>query len=245
MQSSVPDESPGQSDVLRAALSALSCGGVPGALGAFDLDSTLFDNRPRQARIVREWGAARGEARLAPCGPEHFDGWDLRVPLRRLGFSSAEANAAFADLKDFWGERFFTSEYCVGDAPIAGAAAFVRTVVSLGARVVYLTGRHEAMRAGTEVALAREGFPLPRAGTQVQLWMKPELGRDDDAFKREACPRLRLLGGVAAAFDNEPAHANIYRAAFPEARVVHLDTDHSGRPIALAAGILPVKDFRL
>jgi hypothetical protein len=46
-----------------------------------------------------------------------------------------------------------------------------------------------------------------------------------------------------AAFDNEPTHANNYRAAFPHALVVHLATDDSGRPVTLADGIVSIRDF--
>jgi len=48
---------------------------------------------------------------------------------------------------------------------------------------------------------------------------------------------------VVAVFDNEPTHVNDYRRRFPEATVVHLATDHSGRPVALLEGILSVPDF--
>ena len=39
--------------------------GAPDAIVAFDLDSTLLDNRPRQAQILREYGEAHALAALA------------------------------------------------------------------------------------------------------------------------------------------------------------------------------------
>ena len=48
---------------------------------------------------------------------------------------------------------------------------------------------------------------------------------------------------MVAAFDNEPAHINGYREAFPDAFCVHLATDHSMRDIPLADGILSISDF--
>jgi len=45
---------------------------------------------------------------------------------------------------------------------------------------------------------------------------------------------------VLAAFDNEPGHANDYRASFPEATVVLVATGHSGRVGTLADGIVIV-----
>jgi hypothetical protein len=80
---------------------------------------------------------------------------------------------------------------------------------------------------------------------QVHLFMKPELAGDDDAFKRDAHARLGQLGTVVAAFDNEPTHANDYRRKFPEATVIHLATDHSGRPVELMEGIVSIPHFLL
>jgi hypothetical protein len=216
----------------------------PKALLAFDLDSTLFDNRPRQARIVREFGEARGIPELTACTSEHFSsGWDLRGPMKDLGLSAERVEALYPDLKAFWAERFFTSPYCLDDVAIEGAAEFVQAVVRTGALVCYVTGRHEGMREGTEGALRQGGFPLP--GGQVHLIMKPTLQVSDDDFKREAHARLPRMGKVIAAFDNEPMHANDYRRNFPEAKVIHLATDHSGRPVELLEGIVSVPNFRL
>jgi hypothetical protein len=234
---------PGWQDVLRGVLERARALGPSGVL-AFDLDSTLFDNRPRQARIVREYGQARNAVALTRCQPQHFDsGWDLRGALRALGMAEAEAEATFPDLKRFWQERFFTSEYCVDDVAIAGAAAFVEAVARTRALVAYVTGRHEAMREGTVEAMRRAGMVVP--GDGVHLIMKPTLDAHDDDFKREAHARLRGLGTVVAAFDNEPTHANDYRRNFPEAVVIHLATDHSGRPVSLLDEVVSVPHFQM
>ncbi len=238
----MPASSPRQAHVLRAALDALA---IPGAVAAFDLDSTLLDNRPRQARIIREFGAAAGIAPLEKCAPAHFDGWDLRIPLSRCGLSDAEVTRHFPALRDFWRARFFTSDYCDLDVPIPGAPMFVQSVIAAGARVVYLTGRHEPMRNGTLSSLGRGGFPLPDREPRAELWLKPTFDIPDDAWKESAFERLRAHGTVTAAFDNEPTHVNGYRVAFPSAHVVHLKTDHSGRPVNVLANISAVEDFRL
>jgi hypothetical protein len=73
--------------------------------------------------------------------------------------------------------------------------------------------------------------------------MKPTFEQSDDDWKALAYARLRELGRVVAVFDNEPTHVNGYRAAFPEALVVHLHTDHSGRDVRVADGIVSVRDF--
>src|SRR5262245_33515017 len=87
-----------------------------GAVLAFDLDSTVFDNRPRQARIVREFGAAHGVPELAKCRGEFFDaGWDMKAALRNCGLSPSEIDRVFPNAKAFWAERFFTTSYCLDD----------------------------------------------------------------------------------------------------------------------------------
>jgi hypothetical protein len=230
-------------ELLGRVLEAARTGG-PSSVVLFDLDSTLLDNRPRQARIFREFGAARGIAALANAAPTHWNGWDLRVPLHALGVSEADVQALYPEVKEFWRSRFFTSEYCRDDVGIRGAAAFVSAIARGGAQVLYLTGRHEGMRAGTVYALGRNGFPVPPGnGTPVHLLMKPALEESDDLFKAAAHARVRELGRVIAAFDNEPLHANDLAASFPEATVVRLTTDHSGRDVALAKGILEIPDF--
>jgi hypothetical protein len=214
------------------------------AVLAFDLDSTLFDNRPRQVRIVREFGRLHALEPLTACTVAHWNsGWDLRGALRNCGLDEAQLERHFDAAKRFWQERFFTSDYCVDDEPIEGASDFTHAVVATGAQLAYVTGRHEGMREGTVAAMRRARMALP--GGTVHLLMKPTLAEDDDAFKREAHARLGQLGKVIAAFDNEPTHANDYRRKFPEATVVHLATDHSGRAVTLLDGIVSAPHFTL
>ena len=210
----------------------------------FDLDSTVFDNRPRQARIVREFGAARGVPALTQCQSRHFsDGWDMRAAFRNCGVSAEEAEQLHPEARKFWMARFFTSPYCAEDEVIAGAAAFLHRALATGARIAYVTGRPERMREGTLQAMRRHGLPLPDEDT-VFLVMKPAPEIHDDEFKREAQARIAALGEVIAAFDNEPTHVNEYRRSFPEATIVHVATDHSGRPVELLEGIVSVPHFR-
>ena len=126
---------------------------------------------------------------------------------------------------------------------MAGAVGFVQEVVQAGAQVAYCTGRHEEMRQGSVESFLRLGFPVPDASSRVQLLMKPTLEQSDDDWKAEAYARLRALGEVVAAFDNEPTHINGYRQAFTDALMVHLDTDHSGREVTLLDGVVSVPDF--
>ncbi len=214
----------------------------PGSVVVFDLDSTLLDNKPRQARILREFGKAHGIAALAGTRPEHWVDWSIQRAMANAGLDSTEV-ARWADAaKQFWRERFFTSEYCRDDEPIVGAREYLVDVAAAGAFIAYCTGRHEPMRDGTLNNFARLGYPLP--GARVQLLMKPVFELSDDDWKLEAYARLKDLGRVVGVFDNEPTHVNGYRGGFPDATVVHLATDDSGRPVALAEGVVSIKDFR-
>jgi hypothetical protein len=215
---------------------------LPGAVVVFDLDSTLLDNKPRQARILREFGQEHGIAALADARPEHWVDWSIQHAMANAGLSADEI-ARWADAaKQFWRDRFFTSEYCRDDEPIAGAHDYLAAVVATGALVAYCTGRHEPMRGGTVDNFRRLGYPMP--GARVHLLMKPVFELSDDDWKAEAYARLRQLGPVVGVFDNEPTHVNGYRAAFPDATIVHLATDDSGRPVPLAEGVVSIKDFR-
>lgn len=216
----------------------------PSGLLVFDLDSTVFDNRPRQARIVREFGAAKNLEALTTCQPWHFtSGWDLRGATGSCGLPAHESEAIYPELKAFWQERFFTSEYCEDDIEIVGAPRYLHALDYVKARVIYVTGRHEDMRVGTEACIERCRMPMPSRGGHVQLLMKEKLRDDDDAFKRQTHERLKAMGTVLAAFDNEPMHINDYASKFAEAVPVHLATDHSGREVALDPRCISIPHF--
>ncbi len=217
--------------------------GAPRGVAVFDLDSTLLDNRPRQARILREYGARAGLPALLDARPEHWTSWDLADALRNAGLGPAEVVRHLLPARRFWGARFFTSAYCREDVPVPGAPAFVRDLAAAGAQVAYVTGRPRRMEAGTLDVFRREGFPLPGA-PGIRLLMKPDEPLGDDEWKSRAAGEVARLGPVFAAFDNEPAHVNGYAMAWPEARCVHLDTDHSARPIEVLARIPSIADFR-
>jgi hypothetical protein len=227
--------------LLGRILDAARAAGPAGQV-VFDLDSTLLDNRPRQARILREYGAMHALEALAGHHADHWQGWDARIAMRASGLAEDLIDTHFAPFRAYWKDRFFTSEYCVDDRPIAGAADYVRAVLASGGRVAYVTGRHEEMRSGTLVCFERTGFPCPD-GRAVELLMKPALEEHDDLYKSRTYAALSERGPVVAAFDNEPAHINGYREAFPDAFCVHLATDHSMRDIPLADGILSISDF--
>jgi hypothetical protein len=234
-----------QPRILRSALAAIS---PNRSACVFDLDSTLLNNHPRQARIVREYGAIAKDQRLVACTEQHIVSWDQRDALRALGLGTEEVEAVAPRLRAYWRSCFFTSAQCEIDAANPGARAYLEAALASGGRIIYLTGRPAEMYAGTVESFRRAGFPLPGpqgADGPVVLWCKEEPEGSDDAWKVACHLRLAALGGVACAFDNEPLHINGYKAAFPSAVAVHLDTDHSGRPVPVRADIPSVRDFVL
>jgi hypothetical protein len=224
--------------VLARARDAASTG-----LIVFDLDSTMLDNRPRQAMIMREYGEARNLPELTRASPEHWQAWGFHDAMVNLDLDESTIREHEAPYREFWLARFFTSDYCVVDRPIPGAPTYASAAAATGARVLYVTGRPERMRAGTIEALKTAGFPSPD-GDRVRLVMKPSFDESDDDYKARTYGALRGLGVVIAAFDNEPTHINGYQRAFPEAICVHLATDHSPRPVRVAEGIPSIRDFK-
>lgn len=212
-------------------------------VAVFDLDSTLFSTQKRNLAILREWAAgdAPEGARLIVARLTDQDmGWNVMDDLRRHGFSH---EPTLKELRRFWFERFFKDEYLLHDEPLPGAPEFVRDCHAAGGTVVYLTGRDEpGMGRGTRLSLERHGFPL--GDERVALRLKPTFDEPDLAFKERVIEELKILGEVVAAFENEPANANLFCDAFPEADVIFLETVHSPNPPPLRERIVRVKDFR-
>lgn len=208
----------------------------------FDLDSTLLDNRPRNAAIMREFATADNQPLLSHASPAHFPTWSAHDTMVLLGMAETDADLLLDSYLDFWVPRFFSSDYCHHDIDIVGASRFVNAIHSSGGEVIYLTGRDETMRAGTMLSLQSLGFPCPDVGNS-RLIMKPSAGDSDDTYKLGELENLSTSGDIAAAFDNEPSHINSYRTVFPDTLCVHLDTDHSMREVRLLEGIVSIKDF--
>ena len=204
----------------------------------FDLDDTLFSTARRHLRILREYAGHRGVEALA-----RVEARQLRYAIvdtaRAAGLEDAEL---LKDLRGFWFSRFFQNEYLAEDEPLPGAAEYCKELARRGARVVYMTGRDESMRAGTEAALARHGFPTERALSELIL--KPRFDTPDLEFKREAIGVVAAQGEVAGAFENEPLHVNMFRDAFPQAHVFLLETKHSGKPVEPHPSAKRIRDFR-
>ena len=207
-----------------------------GHTAVFDLDGCLFDTRPRQVHILREYASRTACWALYQVRPEHFVDWNLDHTLRNAGVDEALIDELRKPLGRFWWDRFFDGDYLVHDLAMPGAVQLVRGVHEAGLHCVYLTGRHTPMRAGTERALRRHGFPYddPRS----HLVVKRHIDDDDTAYKANALEALDQRGTIVLFLDNEPSNVNVFADRHPEALVVWLMTDHSPRPVR-AYGNLP------
>ncbi len=205
----------------------------------FDLDDTLSDSRTRTVRILNEFGRLEQVPELEDVTPASIR-YQLENTFNDLGLHDA---ALLARADAFWKARFFSNEYVALDRPIPGAPAYVRWLAHRGARIVYLTGRDAgSMRQGTLANLEHNHFPT--ADDTNVLLMKPDKTMDDTVFKVAAFERIKKMGEVVGAFENEPRNINAMLHAFPEAIAVYVDTIHSSKPDVPAPGIFWIQDFR-
>jgi hypothetical protein len=210
----------------------------------FDLDSTLFSTQERNHAILQEFAehiGAPGDLRAAARALQPCDmGWNVVDDLKRRGFRHAPT---LARLGTFWRHRFFTDDYLRHDQPLPGAVEYVNAVRDAGATVYYLTGRDEpGMGRGTRASLEAHGFPLE--GADVFLRLKPSFDEADIVFKRRVLAELHAIGAVVAAFENEPANANLFAESFPDAWIVFVETICAPDPPPLLPRIVRVRDFR-
>ncbi|MEE2750006.1 MAG: hypothetical protein VX519_01140 [Myxococcota bacterium] len=229
-----------QADVLADVLEIARAAGA-GGVTVFDLDGCLFDTRPRQVHIFRELGSQEGYFELYEVETSHFQDWDLKRTLINAGIGEERAEELYPSVRDFWWNRFFTTDYVLYDHAMPGSRQLVADVAAAGGHVVYLTGRDETMREGTEEALRRFGFPID--GDRARLVVKPDFDMDDTEFKAQALVDIAGLGKPVLFFDNEPSNVNHFQDAFPEATVVFVATDHSGKPVTPYEQILRIKGF--
>ena len=200
------------------------------ALVVFDLDDTLFLTANRHLRILHEYAAAI-EARHPEAASllRAIEREKLRYAVTDTVKDAGLADDLARDLKDFWFARFFKNPYLLEDDATHGGPAFVEEVVKRGGQAVYMTGRDEEMRAGTEGSLKKHGFILD--GKRGRLFLKPRFDTPDVQFKAECVAKLKDMGLVTGTFENEPAHVNLFAEGFPQARHFLLETKHSGKPV--------------
>lgn len=196
-----------------------------------DLDSTLYDVRPRTYQILIDWArSAQGssfpeiqevilrmnKSDIAYSLDETFHQWKFNLPpgLKEIALES---------LRQFWYRHFFSNSYLSFDQPYPGAAAFVQHLNEIGAKLVYLTGRDELnMAEGTQTCLKRDGFPLESSKSQLRMKPVPQL--NDLEFKKAAVSQLVQEERIVASFENEPPNVVALYQLFPQAMHVFVDT---------------------
>jgi hypothetical protein len=201
--------------------------GAPVPVVVFDLDGTLMDNRPRTAIILQELARelhaeAHSAAEILAAARAEELAYLLGDTLRKLGVEHPEL---VERAESFWKTRFFSDSYLKHDVAIEGAVTFARACYAAGATIVYFTGRDlPLMSLGSFQSLRDLGFPIGVVGTE--LVCKPDASIPDELFKRTEGPKLRRIGRVVAAFDNEPGNCNAFVEMHPEAESVFVDTQH-------------------
>jgi hypothetical protein len=199
------------------------------AVGVFDLDGTVFDTRPRIVHLLRELAGRQGFWDLYRIQTHHLRDWDLRRSMARAGIADDRAAAMEPTVRQWFMQKFFDGDYVLHDHAFPGASAMVWACYRAGLQIVYLTGRHEEMRRGTERALLRSGFPYERPGTH--LVVKPDMATDDTEFKDEALREVQTWGPPVLFVDNEPSNVNLFHERHPEALTVFFESDHSPLPV--------------
>ena len=229
------------------------------AIVLLDLDSTLYEVGRRTHFILQEWAQSslasfhpQAQAAILQMKYENV-GYSIRDTFSNMELmgghamdsagsqtmSSVESRTslthlsnAFEEVRKFWHDRFFTSSYLIHDRPYLGAVEFVQNIHSLGAHVVYLTGRDEPnMGEGTWANLIRDGFPWKVERTQ--LLMKPAASMDDLEFKKQAASLVDAQGKLIASFENEPPNVAALHELLPDVMHVFVDTvcsDNLARP---------------
>jgi len=215
-----------------------------------DLDSTLYEVGPRTLRIIQEWIPTYSnrlpleiKMALENLVPSQV-GYSLKDTFANLGFPVAtrELETILTDLKVFWWDRFFSSDYLSHDRPYPGAVEYANHLYDLGAELCYLTGRSELrMRKGTETNLLRDGFPFGMQGTE--LLMRQEEDWSDEQHKAHQAAKLITRGFPIASFENEPVNLVTLSKLIPQAAHIFVDTVCSDQAAEPGKNLYAIKGF--
>ena len=217
-------------------------------LMVFDLDSTLLDLRRRVEAILLDFARHPENRNRFPEACEALlnveirrQDWGLKEPLARLGFRIETHQAFYASVQSAWSKGFFSNQYLVHDQPFFGAVEFVRHLHSLGAEILYLTGRDvPRMGEGTMQSLRQHGFPISKAGTELLL--KPTANEDDAEFKTQILAERSSRHRKLVLFENEPVNILRVEQSLPQTELVWIDTCHSGL-VEPAGHWIRIEDF--
>ena len=211
----------------------------------FDLDSTLFDNAPRNRAIIEEFAETVKDKypdfyKAVKAMKNENLAYSLDDTLKNIGIND---DKILKELKKVWYDKFFTDKYVVLDKAYEGAVDYVAKLHKAGAKIVYLTGRDTPdMEKGTLQSLKDYKFPI--GDTNSVLLTKPEKKIKDDEYKKTASAEILKMGKVIASFDNEPKNVNLFKEVFPGAIVVFVETNHSPKAVPVNASIPWIKSWK-
>lgn len=212
-------------------------------LAVFDLDSTLFNVSTRTQKILLEFAELHQLEWLKNIEVKQED-WGVKEAILRAGVAAKTDDKTHLELlhslRDFWSERFFTSEYLHYDVPYGGAVSFVQELNDTGCEINYLTGRDQTrMYKGTLEVLKKWGFPV----NEKQLYLKPSKEQDDELYKDSWFQQLNhSLYKKIFFFENEPVNVNAILSSCPEVEIIFLDTTHARKQEVLDP-IKRIKNF--
>ncbi len=213
-----------------------------------DLDDTLVQTSTRTRSVLRqfleEWVADHPEGAWAidsvgEITPSQIE-YGIEATLEAAGL---EHLGIAGEFKSYFLRHFLSDDYLDQDQVRAGAVDFVHTLLNMGVRVVYLTGRvHSDMERGTRASLERFGFPLDHP--QVSLAMREDASEPDEVFKARVQSELAGSGMVIAAFDNEPGNLVNFERSFPHAAIYQVGNRHTPNAPEPPASVIPIADFK-
>jgi hypothetical protein len=204
-------------------------------LAVFDLDSTLFDLKPRHQKILQRFyddpemqKRFSKECQILSTARFEPKDWGISEALNRAGLDANTHSHFWSDIHDHWNYWFFHNHFLREDRPLPGAVEFVTRLENSGAEIMYLTGRdHGRMWEGTLASLTHWKFPVKNPATTIRL--KPEPCMDDAKFKLKVLEKLANSYNRIYLFENEPVNLNLVKKCLPQVQLVFVDTVHSGR----------------
>lgn len=199
----------------------------------FDLDSTLFCVSPRTQSILRRLSQEPEFQKQFALESEILrdvevlpTDWGVRAVLERVLVETPKLEF-FLAVRDYWHQNFFSNHHLDQDILYPSANEYVRQLHSLGAEILYLTGRSDtSMRPGTIKALQTWGFPLSE---DSRLIMKPSDVQTDESFKALVLKDLSRRFEHMWLFENEPVIIELVRKHVPQVRIVFVHSVHAGR----------------
>lgn len=211
----------------------------------FDIDGTLLDARRRVMYIIKEYAEQELEGvgpavalKLARLEVKHVQ-LLLTDTLSAVGVNDS---AVVGKIRSYVSQRMHTNDYLIRDTATAGSVRYVQELYSMGACIIYVSGRDTVSQlTGTVKALHQKGYPIGVHHTQ--LIMRPTAHSSYVNFLKQVKTYLRQFGDVIATFDSEPERANENRQTFPKTVVVLYEAVHLPHSPTLLPNIMPLPAF--